>query len=203
MYNYYQTEISKVKYFPGGMSEKQAATKQRIWFQVFDLASSFAAALVILFLVFTFVCRAVNVIGDSMNPTLINGDWLLVTSENSYERGDIIIITQPNDLQGNEPLVKRIIATQGETIDINFSTGEVFINGEVLDEPYIKAPTELSYDVVFPFVVPEGCVFAMGDNRNDSIDSRSTRVGAINEDYIMGKAVFRILPLGDFKFFGF
>ena len=156
----------------------------------------------ILFIVFTFLCRAVNVVGSSMQPTLADGNWLLVSDEKTYERGDIIIITQPNELD-NEPLVKRIIATGGETVDIDFNTHEVYVNGKLLDEPYIKEPTALQYDVKFPYVVPEGCVFAMGDNRNDSIDSRSSRVGPIDERYILGKAVFRVLPISDFKFFGF
>ena len=202
MYNYHRVENSKVKYFPGGLTPEQAESKRKKWFQLYDMAGSVTAALVIIFIVFTFLFRAVSVIGSSMVPTLVNGDWLLVSASSEYERGDIIIITQPNELD-NEPLVKRIIATGGETIDIDFNTHEDYVNGKLLDEPYIKEPTALQYDVKFPYVVPEGCVFAMGDNRNDSIDSRSSRVGPIDERYILGKAVFRVLPISDFKFFGF
>ena len=125
----------------------------------------------------------------------------MVSGQQSYERGDIVIITQPNEM--NEPLVKRVIATGGEMININFNTGDVFINGEKIDEPYIKEATKRSFDVAFPYIVPDGCIFAMGDNRNDSMDSRDTRVGSIDERYILGKAVFRILPIKSFKFFGF
>ncbi|MBQ7596572.1 MAG: signal peptidase I, partial [Clostridia bacterium] len=139
--------------------------------------------------------------GRSMMPTLYDGDWLVVSGQHSYDRGDIIIITQPNDM--HEPLVKRVIAVGGEKININFETGDVFINDELIDEPYIKESTRRSFDVSFPYVVPEGCVFAMGDNRNDSLDSRSSRVGSIDERYILGKAVCRVLPVKDFKFFGF
>lgn len=202
MYNYHRSESANVRFYPGGITPKQAQARKRRWYQLFDLSGSFVAALVILFVVFTFLCRAVNVVGSSMQPTLADGNWLLVSDEKTYERGDIIIITQPNELD-NEPLVKRIIATGGETIDIDFNTHEVYVNGKLLDEPYIKEPTALQYDVKFPYVVPEGCVFAMGDNRNDSIDSRSSRVGPIDERYILGKAVFRVLPISDFKFFGF
>lgn len=199
MYNYRHTETSKTKYFPGGLTPEQAESKRRKWFQAYDMAGSILAALVIIFVIFTFMFRAVSVVGRSMVPTLADGDWLLVSSDNEYERGDIIIITQPNDR--NEPLVKRIVALGGETIDIDFATHEVNVNGKVLDEPYIFEPTELSYDLEFPYHVPEGCVFAMGDNRNDSLDSRSSRIGPIDERYILGKAVIRILPFDAIKIF--
>lgn len=199
MYNFRNTETSKIKYYPGGLTPEQAESRRKKWYQMYDLAGSVLAALVIIFIVFTFMFRAVSVVGDSMNPTLTNGDWLLVNAKSEYDRGDIIIITQPNDR--NEPLVKRVVALGGETIDIDFATHEVKINGEVIDEPYIFEPTQLSYDVTFPYHVPEGCVFAMGDNRNNSLDSRSSRIGPIDERYILGKAFIRILPFDDIKLF--
>jgi signal peptidase I len=199
VYNYHQTESDTIKYYPGGITKKQAEAKRKKWFQLFDVTSSFFMAIVIILLCFTFIFRIANVDGRSMMPTLYDGDWLVVSGQQSYERGDIIIITQPNDM--HEPLVKRVIALGGEKININFATGEVFINDELISEPYIKEATNRSFDVAFPYVVPEGCVFAMGDNRNDSLDSRSSRVGCIDERYILGKAVFRILPITDFKHF--
>lgn len=199
MYNFRVSENSIVKYYPGGMTQKQAESKRKTWFQVFDVAGSIVLAIVIIFLCFTFLFRAVSVNGRSMVPTLADGDWLLVSDSSEYKRGDIIIITQPNDV--NEPLVKRIIATGGEEIDIDFDTHEVYINGKLLEEDYINEPTALFYDVEFPYVVPEGCVFAMGDNRNDSLDSRSSRIGPIDERYILGKAKFRILPFSSFTKF--
>lgn len=199
MYNNRQTETTKVKYYPGGLTPEQAEAKRKKWYQAYDMAGSILAALVIIFVIFTFLFRAVSVVGSSMEPTLSDGNWLLVSSQGEYERGDIIIITQPNDR--NEPLVKRIVALGGETIDIDFRTHEVRVNGELLDEPYIFEPTALSYDVTFPYHVPEGCVFAMGDNRNDSLDSRSSRIGPIDERYILGKAFVRILPFNEIKFF--
>ncbi len=199
MYNYRETETSKIKYYPGGISHEQAEAKRKKWYQLFDMVGSVFTALVIIFVVFTFCFRAVSVTGSSMLPTLTDGDWLLVSSKSDYNRGDIIIITQPNDR--NEPLVKRIVALEGETIDIDFISGEVRVNGVVLDEPYIKDLTRLRYDVSFPYHVPEGCVFAMGDNRNDSLDSRSSRIGPIDERYILGKAFIRILPFDEIKLF--
>lgn len=199
MYNFRNTETSKIKYYPGGLTPEQAESKRKKWYQMYDLAGSVLAALVIIFIVFTFMFRAVSVVGDSMNPTLTDGDWLLVNSKSEYDRGDIIIITQPNDR--NEPLVKRVVALGGETIDIDFITHEVKINGEVIDEPYIFEPTQLSYDISFPYHVPDGCVFALGDNRNNSLDSRSSRIGPIDERYILGKAFIRILPFDEIKLF--
>ena len=199
MYNFRISENSIVKHYPGGISAQKAEKQKKNWFQVFDAVGSVVLALIIIFLCFTFLFRAVNVNGRSMVPTLQDKDWLLVSDAAEYQRGDIIIITQPNDL--NEPLVKRIIATSGETINIDFSTHEVFINGELLKEDYINEPTALFYDVQFPYVVPEGCVFAMGDNRNDSLDSRSSRIGPIDERYILGKAKVRLLPFGTYRTF--
>ncbi len=199
MYKYRHTETSIIKYYPGGLTPEQAESRRKKWYQAYDLAGSVLAALVIIFVVFTFMFRAVSVVGSSMVPTLADGDWLLVNAKSEYERGDIIIITQPNDR--NEPLVKRIVALGGETIDIDFESHEVKINGKVIEEPYIFEPTSLSYDVDFPYHVPEGHVFAMGDNRNDSLDSRSSRIGSIDERYILGKAFIRILPFDEIKLF--
>ncbi len=199
MYNFRVSESSIIKYYPGGISAKKAENQRKIWYQVFDAVGSVVLALVIIFLCFTFLFRVVNVDGRSMVPTLQDKDWLLVSDSSEYERGDIIIITQPNDM--DEPLVKRIIAKGGETINIDFTTHEVFINGQLLEENYINEPTALFYDVQFPYVVPEGCVFAMGDNRNDSLDSRSSRIGPIDERYILGKAKIRLLPFGTFRTF--
>lgn len=132
-----------------------------------------------------------------MNPTLKNGDWLAVQSVNTtVERGDIVIITQPNAL--GKPLVKRVIAKGGDEIDIDFFDHKVTVNGEVLDEPYIAEPTSLMGNMVYPLTVPEGTVFVMGDNRNDSTDSREKYIGFIDEDYILGVAKFRLLPFNNF-----
>lgn len=132
-----------------------------------------------------------------MNPTLKDGDWLAVQSVNTtIDRGDIVIITQPNSL--GKPLVKRVIAKGGDEIDIDFFDHKVTVNGQVLDEPYIAEPTSLMGNMVYPLKVPEGKVFVMGDNRNDSTDSREKHIGFIDEDYILGVAKFRLLPFDSF-----
>ena len=169
-----------------------------IWRVLYEWLDSLLLAVVVVFLVFAFVFRIVAVKGDSMNPTLKDGDWLAVKSINStIRRGDIIIITQPNQL--NEPLVKRVIAVGGDTIDINFSEGTVSINGEILREPYIAEATQRQFDIAFPVTVPEGCYFVMGDNRNNSIDSRSNVVGFIGYGYVLGTAEARLYPVGNFR----
>lgn len=189
-------KIERTEYLAGGMTPEQAKKNKIKWIKIFDLSSSLIAAMVIIFVVFTFICRPTSVVGGSMEPTLHNGDWLITTRQSDYKRGDIVIITQPN--VHNEPLVKRVIATEGQTIDINFASGQVMVNGKEIDEPYIKELTHNSYDVKFPLVVEKGKVFVMGDNRNHSSDSRDSGVGQIDVRYILGKAKFRLLPFGKF-----
>ena len=172
---------------------------QKSWKFIYEWLDSLVFAFITILLVFTFAFRVVGVSGESMVPTLQNGDWLAVRAVNtSVERGDIVVITQPNSL--NEPLIKRVIAVGGDTLDIDFITGEVFVNGERLDEPYIAEATHRGFDTTFPLTVPEGYLFVMGDNRNNSLDSRSSTIGFIDERYVLGVAEFRFFPgrkLGD------
>ena len=147
---------------------------------------------------FVFGFRVVGVDGESMMPTLNDKDWLAVSAINStIERGDIVVITQPNIT--NEPLIKRVIAVGGDTLDINFMSGEVKVNGNVIDEPYINAPTQNPGDFDKPIRIPEGYVFVMGDNRNKSLDSRFDTIGIIDERYILGVASVRLFPFGEWE----
>lgn len=168
---------------------------------MFDWVQSVVVAIVALCAVFTFVLRPVRVEGDSMLPTLSDGDWLLLSAfDLNPEYGEIIVSTQPNRTSSGEPVIKRVIATEGQTVDIDFTRGVVTVDGVVLNEPYIKDLTHRSFDVDFPLVVPEGTVFAMGDNRNDSLDSRTTRIGFINEKYILGSVKMRMYPFESIKY---
>ena len=183
-----KTEDAKV-YFDE--IENAYSKHAKLWKFVYNWLDTVVLALIIIVLVFTFLFRIVGVNGPSMIPTLHDGDWLCVKATPShYKAGDIVIITQPNQL--NEPLVKRVIAVGGDTVDINFADGTVKVNNTVLTETYIQGSTTRMFDVAFPVTVPEGCVFVLGDNRNDSLDSRSTIIGFIDERYILGKAEFRI-----------
>lgn len=156
---------------------------------------SVVVAVIALFAVFSFLVRPAQVVGDSMLPNLRDGDWLAVSAfSNNPRRGEIIIITQPNKTATGEPIVKRVIATGGQSVDIDFDTGEVSVDGKVLNEPYIRQTTHRKFDVKFPLTVPEGYLFVMGDNRNDSLDSRSSRIGLIHEKYVLGRVLFRAFP---------
>ena len=165
--------------------------------EIYDWMQSLVFALIICIIVFVFIFRIVDVSGDSMNPTLINGDKLVV-SDVFYnpKQSDIIIFRK--DEYKSEALVKRVIATEGDTVDINFETGEVSVNGVVQDEPYIAEETFTFFDVDFPQTVPENCIFVLGDNRNNSTDSRYSGLGMVDTRYLLGKVLWRIYPLNSF-----
>lgn len=167
---------------------------------IFDVVDSVKGAVIVVFLIFALFFKAVGVDGDSMFPTLEDGNWVAVSGVTSnVERGDIVVVTQP--WERNVPIIKRVIALGGDTVDIDFETSEVFVNGVLLQEDYIAEPTTVSYDVVFPMTVDEGKVFVMGDNRNVSLDSRSSKIGQIDERYILGKALIRIYPFSEWKIY--
>ncbi len=169
---------------------------------IVDFVSIIATSIVAIMLIFTFAFRIVGVSGPSMMNTLVNGDWLMVSAFiTEPERGDIVIITQPNAY--NEPIVKRVIAVGGDTIDINFDTATVSVNGKVIDEPYLATPTTDDEGAwQYPLTLKEGQVFVMGDNRQHSSDSRSPDIGLIDENYILGQVILRFSPISEFKFFG-
>ncbi|NLP48303.1 MAG: signal peptidase I [Clostridiales bacterium] len=167
---------------------------------VYDALSVITMAVITIMLLFTFVFRIAGVIGPSMEKTLYEGDKLLVSAYiKKPVRGDIVIITQPNAF--NEPIVKRVIATGGQEVDIDFSLGYVYVDGRRIDEPYLQedVKTISEFDIEFPLIVPKGCVFVMGDNRNHSTDSRSSKIGFVDENYILGKVRGRISPQGQWK----
>ncbi len=177
--------------------------KTKFQLNVYDFVSIIMAAFIIIAIVFVFAFRLVGVKGESMENTLHNNDWLITMQKSEYVYGDIVVTTKYNYF--NEPIIKRVIATEGQTVDIDYSTGTVYVDGKALDEPYTKEDfmIEKIDHMQFPYTVPEGYLFCMGDNRNGSTDSRSTLVGAIDEKHIMGKAVIRLLPFGDFDIYDY
>lgn len=147
-------------------------------------------------LVFMFLFRVVVVSGPSMNQTLNNGDTLILLNNVFYSQpkyGDVVVASKDSFKDG-EPIIKRVIATEGQTVDIDFKKGIVYVDGTPLDEPYTNTPTNLMEGMTFPLVVSEGCVFLMGDNRNESKDSRDPDIGLVDCREIMGRALFLVFP---------
>ena len=172
--------------------EQELSLAQTLLEYAHDMAYILAAVL----LVFTFFMRIVVVSGDSMFDTLADGDYLLLINNpvcGELSQGDIVVASMDR-FKGGEAIVKRVIATGGQTVDIDFQEGIVYVDGEALEEPYAYTPTNISEGMDFPLVVEEGCLFLMGDNRNESSDSRDTRIGLVDEREILGKAVFLLLP---------
>lgn len=172
--------------------------------ELLDWAQALVTSLIFVIMLFTFVARIITVDGSSMYPTLKNLDKVLITHIGyTPKQGDIVVFTKkglrlPGYEDKDQPLVKRVVATAGQTVDINFKTSQVFVDGVLQDEPYINEPTKRQLDVQFPVKVPEGCVFVMGDNRNESIDSRDSRIGMIDTRYILGRVLLRVLPMSHF-----
>jgi len=147
-------------------------------------------------LVFSLLFRVVVVSGPSMNATLVDGDWLLLVGNVLYSEpkyGDIIVASKDSFDDGS-PIIKRVIATEGQVVDIDFVSGIVYVDGKALDEPYTLTPTNQYEGVNFPIVVEEGCIFVLGDNRNGSKDSRSPDIGQVDCREILGRAIFLLLP---------
>ena len=163
--------------------------------ELYDWVESCVTAVVCVILIFAFIGRMVGVNGGSMLPTLEDRERLVATHLNyTPMRGDIVVVTKPNSR--NEPLIKRVIAREGEQIEVDFENNAVIVNGRKIFEPYILEPMDADRysEIAFPAVVPLGCVFIMGDNRNNSWDSRAAEVGFVDERHILGKIVFRIWP---------
>ena len=147
-------------------------------------------------LLFTFCVRVVIVSGSSMFSTLADGDCLLLLNRplcGELEQGDIVVASMERFKNG-EAIVKRVIATEGQTVDIDFLHGIVYVDGVALEEDYIYSPTNMAEGMEFPLVVREGCLFLMGDNRMDSRDSRAPEIGQVDEREILGRAIFLAMP---------
>lgn len=147
-------------------------------------------------LIATLILPVLQIAGTSMEPSLNDGDIVLLVKTDNLESGDLCAFYYSNKI-----LIKRVIATPGDYIWLE-PDGTVFLNGEALDEPYVSEKALGECDVEFPYQVPENNYFVMGDKRETSIDSRSSVIGCIAEDQIIGKILFKIWPLEDFELFG-
>ncbi len=180
---------------------------------IFDWYDVIVSSVVIIVLLFSFVFRIVGVEGSSMESTLHGGsrdpiadhtDRLVITNLfYTPKQGDIVVISRNylNDdtdvSEGDGPIIKRVIATEGQEVDIDFEKQIVKVDGKELDEPYVSSET-VRRDVEFPLTVEKGHIFVLGDNRAVSLDSRSSDIGQVDTRYVLGKAVLRVLPFGEF-----
>ena len=172
--------------------EKQTAKGR----DLYEWVQSLVGSVLVVVAIFTFVIRMMGVDGHSMLNTLQHGDRLLVVNSmlyHDYKYGDIVILRK-NGVFDDDPIVKRVIAVEGQTVDIDFAEGIVYVDGEALEEDYIREPTYIAEGTEFPLTVPEGSIFVMGDNRNGSSDSRDYRLGTVDTRYVIGKAAFLLFP---------
>ena len=171
------------------------AEEQESGRELYEWVQALVCSVLAVVLLFTFGIRLIGVDGHSMVPTLEDGDRLLVLNGlfcGSYRSGDVVVLRK--DTFRQEPIVKRVIATAGQTVDIDFSTGSVCVDGVLLQEDYINELTFLDEGTQFPLTVPEGSVFVMGDNRNRSDDSRNADLGTVDTRYIIGRVIFLLFP---------
>ena len=172
--------------------EKQTAKGR----DLYEWVQSLVGSVLVVVAIFTFVIRMMGVDGHSMLNTLQHGDRLLVVNSmlyHDYKYGDIVILRK-DGVFDDDPIVKRVIAVEGQTVDIDFAEGIVYVDGEALEEDYIREPTYTAEGTEFPLTVPEGSIFVMGDNRNHSEDSRFSDVGCVKKEAVLGKVLLVIFP---------
>ena len=168
--------------------------------ELFDWVEIFVVTISVILLVFTFFVRIAYVDGGSMNNTLYDGETLIVSNLfYTPKQGDIVVFQSPDSKKVDGALVKRVIATEGQEIYIDFDMWRVVVDGVELDEPYVNyeigSMDKLDFDRFTTYTVPEGHVFVMGDNRNNSTDSRDLDIGFVDTRFIFGRVLFRVTPL--------
>ena len=163
--------------------------------ELYDWIYCLLFALIVCVILFAFVFHVIDVVGSSMVPTLHNGDKMLVSGLFYKPKAGDVVVFKKKEYDPNKALVKRVIATEGQEINMDFANGIVYIDGEAIAEPYINELTYNKLDFIGPKTVPEGCVFVMGDNRNASVDSRKNEIGMLDTRLILGRSYAVIYPL--------
>ena len=174
----------------GAKSDRYASVRE-----LYDWIYCLLFALIVCVILFAFVFHVIDVVGSSMVPTLHNGDKMLVSGLFYKPKAGDVVVFKKKEYDPNKALVKRVIATEGQEINMDFANGIVYIDGEAIAEPYINELTYNKLDFIGPKTVPEGCVFVMGDNRNASVDSRKSEIGMLDTRLILGRAYAVIYPL--------
>lgn len=182
--------------------------------ELFEWLDVLAKAIIAVVIIFSLLFRVATIDGQSMESTLFSNDKVIITNL-AYEPqyGDIVVISRNADNSvesvgsSDMPIIKRVIAVGGQTVDIDFDRGVVSVDGVELDEPYLgdKITTTRHYDIEFPVYVPEGYIFVLGDNRDESLDSRASWIGEnglIDTRYVLGHAVLRIFPFDEIRWLG-
>lgn len=180
--------------------KKKQSSAKKAASSIFDILEMFAICTAVILLLFSYVARLTVVEGESMEDTLHGNDYLVVHNvAYTPTRGDIVVIQKISAPVYHNPIIKRVIATAGDTVDIDFDTWTVYVNGEAIDEPYANLEPGNTYcNLNLPLTVEEGTVFVLGDHRNYSADSRVAELGLIDERCIVGRAVLRVLPFDKF-----
>ena len=178
---------------------RESKTEKNKSRELYEWVQAMVFSVLAVVLAFTFGVRLIGVDGHSMVPTLQDGDRLMVLNAalcGGYEPGDIVVLRKESFLP--TPIVKRVIAVEGQVVDIDFGSGTVFVDGKPLREDYTSERTFTAEGTEFPLTVPEGSIFVLGDNRNNSTDSRDIQLGPIDTGYILGKAVLALWPMERF-----
>ena len=189
--------------------KEELSTSDKVKREILDWLRIFSMVIVVIVFLFSFIFKPATIEGSSMESTLYANQKVIITNlfyEPKY--GDIVVISrnvensyEDSASKSNLPIIKRVIATEYQTVDIDFEKGIVYVDGVALDEPYVNTPTNLKYDIEFPVVVEKGCVFVLGDNRNVSLDSRSSQIGnngMVDKRYILGRVICRVFPFSEF-----
>ncbi len=178
-------------------AEEAVEQQESMRVDLYEWIQSLMTALVICMAIFIFIIRVIDVSGSSMFPTLHDGDKMLVSNLFYTPHAGDVVVFKTDRYDPERALVKRVIATEGQEISIDFDRGIVYIDGLPVEEDYIAELTKTKLDFIGPQTVPEGCMFVMGDNRNASTDSRKKEIGMVDQRMLLGRAYYVVFPLSD------